>query len=925
MSIRRRRKKLSTVISNLDRGLRATTLRRVRRQVATGADAIEEEETTTTTEPPVGTIVSSNTPDQWAKIIGGYYYPPSRTGALGQVELFINQDLTLAVDDRLYVSGTEVSWNQNKDGKTYTGSFRPNVGGYDEDAKIRVVMQYGSPAWSGRDSSTKPVYKPVPAGATNSILYTVENKAEIPNIVTLSFKKQVASYYASTTTATITFTSAHHFVVGHILDVSELPAIADIDGIVQVSSVPSSTQISYTLKKPLDAAIPTTTPGSTSFVYGVVSKYTTVGSSWIDSSSGISKTYIWDGLRWLGYTEALEEGLVTDDGVPPGAPTGLSLSSLGYAETGALGKVSKSSVALSWSAPTTNSTGGSLNDLAGYRIWYSTVSSSGPWFNQATFGLQTSQTILGLAPEVMHYFQVIAYDSYGMDSAGLAGEILTVKTAISVETPSAPTLTTRLGTVTVSWDGKDNTDTITPVDILAWVEVHVSATSGFTPDATTKVGEIYGGAGSYVVTELAYNTDYYFKLVAVDINNRATTASVQSTIKFLPLVDPDLIAALVNNPLSYWPYAPGTVSAGALASGAINASTVFGPGVVTQAAIAANAIGADQIAANAITAGKIVSGAITTAKLDALAVTADKIAANTITADKMSTGYLYAGAINASQITAGTMSGNRITGGVITGTTLQTASTGKRVVINESSNNAINVYNTAGNLVVSISGQTYGSTPSTLFNGPVEITGPLWLTASGYAVDEDGNAGGDGVFYITGGSMSVSGGIYSDSSIEGTGVRGTRYVQGGEYRSSGGLVIIRTAGRISPVTDTLSSGNWLRQVSSNGEVTLGASSSRRYKNSEASIWTDPDLDPHKLLSIPVKVFKYNDGYLRADDEKCGVLMPGLIAEDVAEHYPIAVFKNEDGLVENWEDRHVLAGALALIQELTSRVESLENK
>lgn len=768
MGMRRRRKKLTTVLANLDRGVRSATLKQVKRQTPpSGSDYVEELETTTTTEPPVGTQIAVDPPDQWAKIIGGYYYPPTKTGGLGQVELFISEDLQLSVSDKMYVSGTEVKYNQTSGGKTYTGSFRPNTGSYASATTIRVVSQYGNPSWSTRAASTKPTYASIPSGVTNSILYTVTNKDYIPSRVTLSFRGTVSSYYASTTTATVTFTAAHHFVVGHIVDVSDLGSpMSDVDGIVRVSAVPSSTQISYEFKNPLGSSITTTTPSTTSYVNAVVSKYTTIGSSWIDTSVTPNKVWIWDGFRWTSYTEALEDGLVTNDGIAPAPPTGLSLSSLGYAEEGVLGKVSKSSVALSWTAPTTNANGGSLNDLAGYRIWYSTESSTGPWIGKENFGQQTSQTIVGLTPDLTYYFKVIAYDSYGLDSTGLDGSILAEKAALSVEKPSAPTLTTRLGTIKVDWDGKDYTNTDTPLSILAYVEVHYSTSTGFTPSASTLLGKIYGGKGFVVATDLEYNTDYYFKLIAVDINKRSTASSTQATAKVLPLVDADLIAAKLNAPLSSWPFAPKAVTAGALADGALDASTVFGPGVITQDAISANAIGANQIAANAITAGKINAGAVTAAKIDALAVTSDKIAANAITADKIAVGTITATQISSSYVYAGYIDANKINAGELVGFTIRSQATGNTRVEIIGANASFYFGNTyCGKIEGS---DNSWSNPTTLFLQSANTLGQISLENDYVSMDYVGSPSSS-IWVEPGQAFMAAAGIYLNGTVQTSG------------------------------------------------------------------------------------------------------------------------------------------------------------
>ena len=890
MGMRRRRKKLTTVLSNLDRGVRSATLKQVKRQKApSGADYTEELETTTDTAPPVGTQIAVDPPDQWAKVIGGYYYPPTKTGGLGQVELFIGEDLQLSASDKMYVSGTEVSWNQTSGGKTYTGSFRPNTANYTSTTTVRVVSQYGNPSWSTRAASTKPTYASIPSGVTNSILYTVTNKDYIPSRVTLSFRGQVASYYATTTTATITFTAAHHFVVGHILDVSSLGApMKDIDGIVKVTAVPSSTQISYEFTNPLGSSISTTTPATTSYVNAVVSKYTTIGSSWIDNSVVPNKVYIWNGLRWAGYTDALEEGLVTNDGIAPAPPTGLSLSSLGYAEEGVLGKVSKSSVALSWSAPTTNASGGSLNDLAGYRIWYSTESATGPWIAKADFGQETSQTLVGLTPELTYYFRVIAFDSYGLDSTGLDGSVLTEKAALSVQKPSAPILTARLGTIKVEWDGKDYENADTPLELLAYVEVHYSTSTGFTPSDTTLLSKIYGGKGLAVAVDLQYNTDYYFKFVAVDINKRATAASVQATAKVTPLVDADLIAARLNAPLSSWPFADKAVTPGALADGAINGSAVFGSEVIPGGAIAPLAIGTNQLAANAVTAGKILAGSITTAKLDALAVTTDKIAANAITAAKIEAGTITATQISSSYVYAGTINANQINAGTLTGFVINTASSGTRVQLSQ---DRVRFYDSNNNSVG-------------------------YILASGsdtFAIIA--NAGG-GITFLPNGSTVVSGFMFA------SGASFTGIANQGSYTING-TTLLGSNGGVYPTNGTQSTGFTVVQDGSGTILRRYSASSRRYKNSEASIWDSSEMDPHKLLDIPVKIFKYNLDYLDPEDQNYDKFLPGLMAEDVDNYYPVASFNNSEGLVENWMDRTVLVGTLALVQELYSKIDAMQ--
>lgn len=920
MSMRRRRKKLTNVISSIDKRLRATSLRQVKRVTLAGTDAKEEIETTTPASsptPPVGTEISVVAPDQWAKVIGGYYYPPNKTGGLGQVELFLEENLQLSVSDDMYVSGVQVKWNFNSGtpSKTYSGSFYPHTS-YENSSSIRKVLKYGDPSWTGRGTTSgKPTYRPIPSGVSNTIIYTVLQKTEIPTAsVAISFRGRIASYYATTTTATITFTAAHHFLAGQIVDVSSLGSpMADVDGIVKITDVPSTTQISYEFVKPRDASISNTVVSDEKYVYGVVSKYTTVGSSWIDPTT--KKVFIWDGLRWAGYTDALEEGLVTNDGLPPAPPTSLSLTSLGYAEDGVLEKVSKSSVTLSWTGPTTNSTGGPLNDLAGYRIWYSTTAATGPWIGKQNFGLETQQTVVGLTPDLTYYFKVIAFDSYGLDSTGLNGNILTEKAALTVNTPSAPTLIARLGTVKVSWDGKDNANAATPLSILARVEVHASTSTGFTPSSSTLLGFIVNGAGSFIAADLTYNTDYYFKLIAIDINGRSTSASTQATVKIKPLVDADLIAANLNSPLSVWPFAPKAVTAGSLADGALDASSVFGPGVIVQEAIAANAIGANQIAANAITAGKIEAGAVTAAKIEALAISSDKIAANAITAAK---------------IQSGSITTDKLIAGDLIGYNIQTASSGVRVIMNGSN---VSFYNANNNYAGAIYGDiSYASSTGVKIAGPsaaaVEV-GSIGVELIAFR-DVDGYptdwlSVDYGMSYIGSGSVFLA----SEAAIELYLSHPTNYIlltAAGVNISNrltvGGRVVL--SGLNAAVTNIA---NVRKNTGGGDELTVTNQSSIRFKKDVVNIETVADLDPQKLLSLPVRAFRYKDDYpIVETDGRYGKLIPGFIAEEVFEFYPLAadIEDGESTVVESWNERMMIPPMLSLIQDLYRQLEEIRN-
>jgi len=114
------------------------------------------------------------------------------------------------------------------------------------------------------------------------------------------------------------------------------------------------------------------------------------------------------------------------------------------------------------------------------------------------------------------------------------------------------------------------------------------------------------------------------------------------------------------------------------------------------------------------------------------------------------------------------------------------------------------------------------------------------------------------------------------------------------------------------------------------EIATVSSSSVRYKHNIKPI-EDKTLDPHKLLELPVVQFEWNnDHHLQYEDMK-GKTVPGIIAEDVEKIYPAATI-HKDGKVESWDERRIIPGMLALIQEQDrtikeqqARLDELEKK
>ena len=74
-------------------------------------------------------------------------------------------------------------------------------------------------------------------------------------------------------------------------------------------------------------------------------------------------------------------------------------------------------------------------------------------------------------------------------------------------------------------------------------------------------------------------------------------------------------------------------------------------------------------------------------------------------------------------------------------------------------------------------------------------------------------------------------------------------------------------------------------------------SSERWKNSISDIMNQ-ELDPKRLYDVKIRQFKYNNDYISDTDERYDRFVPGFIAEELDEVYPIAVAHetHEDGTV-----------------------------
>lgn len=159
-------------------------------------------------------------------------------------------------------------------------------------------------------------------------------------------------------------------------------------------------------------------------------------------------------------------------------------------------------------------------------------------------GSPTELTAQGFIPGEPWEFKVRAIASNGVASTASDSVFHSFGTdLIAPPAPSKPTLTTKLGVVTVKWNGKDNAGGPMPID-TAWVEVVQGPGPTGTSIATLRAGE---GNNEHHITGLPYNTPVTIWLRAVDTSGNVSANSVSETISTKPLVDTDLIGRIIGD------------------------------------------------------------------------------------------------------------------------------------------------------------------------------------------------------------------------------------------------------------------------------------------------------------------------------------------------------------------------------------------
>ena len=717
MAIRRRRKTLTNFLGSMERRVNTVELRPISLLTSGQVAAIVAGGESLDTGPD--TIVSLNAPNQYKRIIEGYYYSNLVTGAEPKVELYFSADTGLATDNTIRVEGI----HQLNDNGTAV-EFRVS-----SDYK---TLSVDTPPWEERDSFNGTRHTPG-SSVTNTALFNVDIENEYSSRKSLIVSREITFSEATTTTAKLTFNSTNYFQAGDVVfvDVPSTSPYYEIDGLFIVKEA-GSNFITYDFSTPLAEPINYAGVTGNRSVYAVARSATRDGATWINTSTDPDTIFAWKGIRWITYST----GDVTKDEIAPGPVTELEATSENDTPDG--NAIGLSRVTLTWTAPENSADDTPIDDLVGYTIWWRQYATQ-EWQKADISGADTTFSVGGFEQGSAAYFRVFARDASGNQSTGVDITHTTGRSDPVIGRPGPPVVESYLGTIKVSYNdltALGNVQSGTAKE----VQVYMSTVDNFD---ITSPGAYYGkfaaGNKSFIIipgTELVHDTDYYFKINVRDIYGNVTLPSDQVTVKAqledivtfnmleVGSLDGQTITGLQiqtnDNPsvnggiiltkqqlIAYAP--PGSVGGSAsqtfridAATGAVfigeylgkeeasgfylgkdDAETEYATKVradaieLTATNAAQSASTADGKASTAIT--RIEAGTITVTKEKAVgaindgvdpgntttinggAIKTNTIDAQTIKAGTLRSGVIYAGEINADKITSGSISADRLT------------------------------------------------------------------------------------------------------------------------------------------------------------------------------------------------------------------------------------------------------------------------
>ena len=301
---------------------------------------------------------------------------------------------------------------------------------------------------------------------------------------------------------------------------------------------------------------------------------------WVEWESGQSEIVVSDSL-----STALTPGVGgiltvvpgggggTGDTAVPDVPTFGTFTTTAYQPGDGL---AQAAIQVAWTQPL-NTDASTIVDGDHYEVRYRPTGLTDWQVTMVGFD-QTSVTITALSPNTTYEFQIRAVDYASPINAGAwsaTTSFLSATDTTPPATPAAPTVAASLIAVQVTHTlGLASGGTYNlPLD-MDHLEVHIGASAGYTPDATTRVGKIPVNAGMVTGSipavgsfDVSSTAAIYVKVIAVDrTGNRSTASSAATTTAVL--IDNAHITDLTVSKLT-----SGTMTAAVILGGSIKTAT----------------------------------------------------------------------------------------------------------------------------------------------------------------------------------------------------------------------------------------------------------------------------------------------------------------------------------------------------------------
>ncbi|MGW3657197.1 hypothetical protein ACWD6R_16550 [Streptomyces sp. NPDC005151] len=223
--------------------------------------------------------------------------------------------------------------------------------------------------------------------------------------------------------------------------------------------------------------------------------------------------------------------------------------------------------------------------------------------------------------------------------------------------PSAPSITSVLGGVAVSWSGAFADGSQAPAD-FAYVEVHFSSALDF-PDDGSLFSAFYSPSGGTMT--VPSSGPLWVRLVCVSTSGAVSGPSAAAgPAGPAPVVAQAVLDGIIND----LALADNAVTRAKIAAGAVG-KVEIADGSITTPKLVVGELNGDRLAAGTVAADALVAASVTAKHVKALSLTGDRMAVNTLTADNFVTGTITAASgvissIDAAKITVGKIAASQI-------------------------------------------------------------------------------------------------------------------------------------------------------------------------------------------------------------------------------------------------------------------------